>query len=102
MIRGIGALAIYDIATRIGGYLRLEPEVVYLYAGTSKGARALGLDGAKTLDPKALPAAFRVLRPREIEDCLCIYAGDLARLRSNKPFHLTPGLAPSGRSVRRR
>ncbi len=93
MIRGIGPLTVYDIATRVGGHLGLEPEVVYLHAGTSKGARALGLDGAETLAPKALPPVFQVLRPREMEDCLCIYASDLSRLRSNFAVHRTGALA---------
>jgi hypothetical protein len=83
MIRGIGLLTVYDIATRIGGQLGLEPELVYLHAGTSEGATAFGLDGGKALAPAALPPAFQVLRPREMEDCLCIYASDLSRLRSN-------------------
>ncbi len=87
MIRGIGPLTVYDIASRVGGHLGLEPEVVYLHAGTSKGARALGLDGAETLAPEALPAAFHLLRPREMEDCLCIYASDLSRVRSNFAVH---------------
>jgi hypothetical protein len=83
-IRGIGSLTIYDIATRIGGYVGLEPKVVYLHAGTAEGAKALGLSARKTLCPKTLPRVFHRLRPREIEDCLCIYASDLWRLRSNK------------------
>lgn len=88
-IRGIGPLTVYDIATRVGGHLGLEPEIVYLHAGTSVGARVLGLDGGKTLAPAALPSPFQILRPREMEDCLCIYARELARLRSNNTFDRT-------------
>jgi hypothetical protein len=80
-IRGIGPLTTYDVATRIGSKLGLEPELVYLHAGTLVGARALGLDSGDTLEPKALPSAFRLLRPREIEDCLCIYASNLPAAR---------------------
>jgi hypothetical protein len=83
MIRGIGRLTIYDVTTRIGGHLGLEPKAVYLHAGTAEGARALGLDGAETLAVAALPRPFHVLRPREIEDCLCIFADELSRIRSN-------------------
>ena len=86
-IRGIGRLTTYDVATRIGGHLRLEPELVYLHAGTSIGAGALGLDGGETLHPSALPQAFRPLKAREMEDCLCIYASTLARLRSKIAVH---------------
>jgi hypothetical protein len=78
-IHGIGELAIYDIAHRIGSYLGLEPKRVYLHAGTRHGARALGLSGKK-IHPQDLPQAFRQLTAAEIEDCLCIYAEDIARL----------------------
>jgi hypothetical protein len=82
-IKGIGPLTVYDIATRIGGHLRLEPDVVYLHAGTAIGAKALQLNGRDTLHPEMLPPAFGALRPREIEDCLCIYSNELRRLRSD-------------------
>ena len=39
---GIGELYIYDTALRLGAFLNLEPEHVYLHAGTRAGARALG------------------------------------------------------------
>src|SRR5947209_2442729 len=32
--KGIGELAIYDTAIRIGSYLNLEPDKIYLHAGT--------------------------------------------------------------------
>lgn len=73
-IRGIGKLTLYDVTTRIGAYLNLEPERVYLHAGTAQGAKALGLNHrVESLHPAALPQAFNQLIPREIEDCLCIY-----------------------------
>ena len=76
--KGIGELTVYDIAVRIGAFLRLEPEVVYLHAGTRAGASTLGLGrGATVLRIDELPAPFRRLRPREIEDCLCIYKSQL-------------------------
>ena len=71
-IRGIGDLAVYDIAHRIGAYLRREPEAVYLHAGTREGARALSLAGKK-IEVRELPAGLRKLSAAEIEDCLCIY-----------------------------
>jgi hypothetical protein len=71
-IRGIGDLAVYDIAHRIGAYLRHAPDAVYLHAGTREGARALNLAG-KTIDMSELPAGLRKLSAAEIEDCLCIY-----------------------------
>ena len=40
-IHGIGELAIYDIALRIGASREIEPENVYLHRGTREGARRL-------------------------------------------------------------
>jgi hypothetical protein len=52
----------------------LNPEVVYLHAGTAKGAQALGLDtGRGYLEMDELPRPFRLLEPWECEDFLCIY-----------------------------
>jgi hypothetical protein len=75
-IRGIGALAIYDIAHRIGAYFRKAPERVYLHAGTKVGARALNISG-ESIDPTVLPPPFSRLRPAEIEDCLCLCKDEL-------------------------
>jgi hypothetical protein len=77
-VAGIGALTVYDVAHHLGAYLRLEPEVVYLHAGTAVGAKTLGFDyRAGSLDPADLPAAFGQLGPHEVEDCLCIYQDEL-------------------------
>jgi hypothetical protein len=75
-IKGIGALAVYDIAHRIGAYFGKSPERVYLHAGVRVGARALGI-GGDSFDPKILPKPFSRLAPSEIEDCLCIYKDEL-------------------------
>jgi predicted nucleic acid-binding protein len=73
-IPGIGELTVYDTALRIGAYLGLEPEVVFLHAGTREGATALGIPRRTAAVRLAdLPPPFRRLRPREVEDCLCIY-----------------------------
>lgn len=79
-IYGIGHLTAYDVATRIGAHLPLEPDRVYLHAGTADGARELGLNHRReSLAVEELPLPFQRLRPREIEDCLCIYKRALAR-----------------------
>jgi hypothetical protein len=78
-IRGIGELAVYDIAHRIGMHCGKAPELVYLHRGAREGAAILGFRG-KTLDPKRLPSAFSRLTAAEIEDCLCIYKRELAGL----------------------
>jgi hypothetical protein len=76
-IKGIGALAVYDIAHRIGAYFGKTPQRVYLHAGVRVGARALGIVG-ESFDPKILPKPFARLAPSEMEDCLCIYKDELS------------------------
>lgn len=78
-IRGIGPLTVYDTAHRLGAYLRLSPEVVYLHAGTRLGAQALGLNWrAESLPMTDFPRAFQRLTPEQVEDCLCIYKAELS------------------------
>jgi len=80
-IERIGELAVYDTAFQIGAFLRLEPDLVYLHRGTRDGARALGVGRGRTsLTVDELPPDFRRLRPYEIEDCLCIYKRELAKV----------------------
>jgi hypothetical protein len=43
-IGGLRELYTYDMALRIGAFLGLAPEFVYLHRGTRAGARALGLN----------------------------------------------------------
>jgi hypothetical protein len=70
----VGPLVVYDVAHRIGAFLRLEPEHVYLHRGTREGALALGLGrGREWIDLAELPDEFGRLTPAEAEDCLCIY-----------------------------
>ena len=84
-IHGIGELTIYDTAHRIGAYLKLEPEYVYLHAGTRAGAKALNLGSkSKKLTKAELPPEFQKLSPDQIEDCLCIFEAELAALKIGK------------------
>ncbi len=79
-IDGIGELYIYDTALRIGAFLRLVPDRVYLHAGVRVGARAFGFTGGDYILCSDLPVAFTALQPHQIEDCLCIYKRELAAL----------------------
>jgi len=105
-IDGVGPLAVYDIAHRIGAYFRSAPEHVYLHAGTKVGAWALNM-GGDSVDPKILPAPFSRLTPAEIEDCLCIYKNELRAPRvrrgaGNSPFRVVRAcLLPVSRPRRR-
>jgi hypothetical protein len=95
-IHGIGALTVYDIAHRIGAYLRKEPMRVYLHAGTRVGALALGIEG-DACDPRILPKVFSRLSAAEVEDCLCIYKDDLRGIRSGSRDESSGCLVPAGR-----
>ena len=83
-IKGIGDLAIYDIAQRIGSYLELPPDAVYLHAGTRRGARALLGPTDRVLPLAVFPKDLRSLTAAELEDCLCIYKEDFATYRDGK------------------
>ncbi len=76
-IDGVGDLVVYDVAHRVGAFLRKEPKRVYLHRGTAEGAKLLGFTGP-TVDPKELPEAFSRLTAAEIEDCLCVYKSHLS------------------------
>jgi hypothetical protein len=100
-LHGIGPLTIYDTATRIGAFLELEPDRVYLHAGTRDGARALGLVQRDSLSPSNLPKPFRRLSPSEIEDCLCIYKREVAAVaRKSRAMGRPRGCGTRGRTVR--
>ena len=81
---GIGELAKYDICKRIGEYLTLVPDKVFLHRGTRIGAiNLLGqLSNRKLLTLDKLPPAFqeRNLTASEIEDILCIYKNNFKKI----------------------
>jgi|SRR6218665_8795 len=79
---GIGPLAIYDTAVRIGAYLDLFPEKVYLHAGAKVGAEGLlGPLKSNTLLKWDLPDTFAQsdLTCYELEDILCIFKAIFVR-----------------------
>lgn len=79
-IKGISDITVYDTAQRIGCFLNLFPEDIYLHGGTRTGAEILlGKIKGKTIAIEQLPAPFQIgLSPSEIEDILCIYKDRLA------------------------
>ena len=98
-ILGIGVLAVYDTALRIGVKLDLLPTRVYLHHGTMSGARALGIDrSCPVISVSELPEPFADLKPHEIEDCLCIYK----ELLSGEKLLRPRGCLCSGRGCARR
>ena len=78
-VAGIGELYLYDTALRLGAFLDLSPNNVYMHAGTRVGARALGLDVSRDAIPfKEFPPVLQSLSASELEDFLCIYKTRLA------------------------
>jgi hypothetical protein len=78
-IRNIGELTLYDTALRIGARFDVQPERVYLHAGTREGAAALGFDRRRaTIEMRELPRPIRRLSAREAEDFLCAYKPEIA------------------------
>lgn len=79
-----GVLAVYDTSLRLGAYLNLWPEVVYLHAGAKKGCKALGVatKGGK-VEMEKLPKPVRGLEPYQVEDFLCIFKDDFAGAGGN-------------------
>jgi hypothetical protein len=80
---GIGALTVYDTATRIGAYLKFIPDKIYLHAGTLLGAENL-LGKNKTKGKKHITKEFLIencpkhhlpefqdFNPAHIENTLC-------------------------------
>jgi hypothetical protein len=68
-------VAIYDMTLRIGAFLGIKPNYVYLHAGAKRGAAQFGIKGRKMVKVEELPEGFRKLKPEIVEDILCIYFG---------------------------
>ena len=73
-IRGIGPLAIYDTAVRIGHIYDVEPVEIYLQQGAHWGASAFGINKNKASKQQftAITTLFNQLTPHEIECFLCL------------------------------
>jgi len=76
LIKGIGPVTHYDVATRIGAYLKLEPEQLYLHAGVLDGWKLLHKYNEKwpfRIRRIYWPRALQVLPADQVEDLLCAY-----------------------------
>jgi len=84
---GAGELFCYDVAIRIGYYIKLLPEKIYIHAGTRKGL--IKLFGRKIHEKKILkndlPEPFKSceLKPDQLEDFFCIYKDKLCGKNEN-------------------
>jgi hypothetical protein len=76
LIWGIGPVTHYDVAIRIGAYLNLEPEQLYLHAGVLSGWRILYPDRRSwpiRMPRNFWPKELRMLPADQVEDLLCAY-----------------------------
>lgn len=75
-LQGINELTVFDTAFRIGSYLNLFPDKIYLTSGTRIGAEHLlgKIDDRNTLLPTDLPSPFhrKDLTIADIEDILYV------------------------------
>jgi hypothetical protein len=79
-IWGVGPQCWYDISTRIGAYLSLEPEKLYMHTGVLMGLQALNKAGYEInlrnrewIEVSELPTSLRRVKPDFAEDFLCSY-----------------------------
>lgn len=76
-IEDIGKLTIYDTAHRIGFFLNIFPDKIYLHSGTKKGAKnVIGkLPRQEYIFQNELPPSFQRpdIEPWELEDILCSF-----------------------------
>jgi hypothetical protein len=105
-IHRAGELYAYDTALRIAYYRDLLPTKVYLHAGTSTGARALGLPHNRAaIEHRQLPPGLRDRSAHEVEDILCIYKDRFTRVGPNpapsNTFSNTCGSRPPKRNAAR-
>ena len=71
-IKGLGATTAYDVALRLGMWLKLEPILVYLHAGAADGAKKFGVTG-ESVSLSVFPQAIQSLGATHAENFLCIY-----------------------------
>ncbi|MET3116360.1 hypothetical protein AAKU64_000566 [Undibacterium sp. GrIS 1.8] len=77
-ISGAGSLYAYDTALRLGTFMKLPPEQVFLQAGTLEGAKKLLPSiRARSVDLLLFPRVFHCLAPAEMEHLLCSYRDHL-------------------------
>ncbi|MES2517626.1 MAG: hypothetical protein V4585_05940 [Bacteroidota bacterium] len=78
---GVNELAFFDTAFRIGSFLKIFPDKIYLTSGTRIGAEHLlgSLSGKTFLLPEELPIPFQLLNltVADIEDILYTYRDEL-------------------------
>lgn len=76
-VHGLGPTTTYDVARRLGVWLSLYPDRIYLHAGTAVGAKKIGIRGA-TASLSAFPKEIQQLGATHAENFLCIYKSEIS------------------------
>lgn len=103
--KGIGIVTIYDVTSRLAGYLGLEPEHLYFHAGVTVGLRAIGVEipaGADRIRRERLPEFFQDKDLDLVESFLCGYRSEIERVMKEKKQRATPGNVSRKGSAHRR
>jgi hypothetical protein len=80
---GIGPMTVYDVSVRIGAYMSLKPDRIYLHAGTKLGLKALGIKPwprEVSVPMELLPPPLDRQDPDTVEDFLCTYRSAFERI----------------------
>lgn len=79
---GIGPVTIYDVATRIAAFMKMEVQSLYLHAGVRIGWQYLiGRKDKRERVPRAeLPHLLKRVTTDEIEDMMCAYRDQLKEI----------------------
>ncbi len=79
-VNGVGPLWAYDTALRIGWYLNLYPNQVFIHAGAKQGAKILletncvGMENlGRYVSLHEFPKELHSLAPFEVENFLCLW-----------------------------
>lgn len=75
----LGAVTAYDVARRLGAWLKLEPSTVHLHGGTKGGAAKFGIRG-HAAPLTAFPPEVQALGAMHAENFLCIFKNRLGEV----------------------
>ena len=76
-VKGLGDTTTYDVAQRLGVWMKMQPELVYLHASAAKGAKKLGIKG-ESVPLSIFPDEIQRLGATHAERFLCKYKDQIA------------------------
>jgi hypothetical protein len=76
-VKGLGDTTTYDVAQRLGVWMKIQPELVYLHAGAAKSAKKLGIKG-ESVPLSIFPDEIQRLGATHAERFLCKYKDQIA------------------------